>query len=99
MHSGKDVIPGATSDDAGKLKDLLDDDPRVKDTMVKVFPDLDHGFAHIGLSERSNADADTELVADAPKTNISKEPEFPLIKDVPNSADARPAKFAADSYV
>lgn len=59
VFAGKDVIPGATSDDASKLKELLREDPRCKDSLVKVFPDQDHGFAHIGLATKSNVDKDT----------------------------------------
>jgi hypothetical protein len=59
VFAGKDVIPGATLDDAKKLKELLREDPRVKDSLVKVFPDQDHGFAHIGLAAKANAERDT----------------------------------------
>ena len=42
----KDTLPGATKEDAQLLKKCLDEDLRVKDIMVKVFPDQGHGFAH-----------------------------------------------------
>ena len=50
VFGGKDTIPGATPDDAANLKALLEQDDRVCDLMVKVFPDQAHGFAHRGLS-------------------------------------------------
>jgi len=37
------------------LKSLLESDERVKDLMVKVFPNQGHGFAHIGLSEEAES--------------------------------------------
>ena len=59
VFAGKDDIPGATPEDAANLKAALGDDDRVKDHLVKVFPDQDHGFAHIGLAARANMDSDT----------------------------------------
>jgi len=50
IFAGNDELAGATADDAAELKSLLESDGRVKDLMVKVFPNQDHGFAHIGLS-------------------------------------------------
>lgn len=61
VFGGKDTLPGATSDDAHNLKALLDEDERVKDSLIKIFPDQDHGFAHIGLSAKTSADSDTEF--------------------------------------
>ena len=49
VFAGLDTIPGATPKDAANLKHALDSDSRVKDHMVKVFPDQEHGFAHRGL--------------------------------------------------
>ena len=49
VFAGEDKLEGATPDDAVKLRSQLQVDPRVKDYMVKVFPDQDHGFAHRGL--------------------------------------------------
>jgi len=46
VFAGEDTIPGATSADAATLKTCLEDDDRVKDYMVKVFPGEKHGFAH-----------------------------------------------------
>jgi hypothetical protein len=46
VFAEQDSLPGATIEDASLLKACLDEDPRVKDTMVKVFPNQNHGFAH-----------------------------------------------------
>jgi dienelactone hydrolase len=46
VFAERDSLPGATVEDATLLKACLDEDPRVKDAMVKVFPNQDHGFAH-----------------------------------------------------
>jgi hypothetical protein len=51
IFAGDDDTPGATPDDAAFLKQLLDDDDRVVDHMVKIFPDQPHGFAHLGLAQ------------------------------------------------
>lgn len=59
VFAGNDEIPGATPEDAANLKTVLAEDDRVKDLLVKVFQDQDHGFAHIGLAARSNMDSDT----------------------------------------
>lgn len=59
VFAGKDSIPGATPEDAAILKAALGEDNRVKDHLVKVFPDQDHGFAHIGLAAKANMDSDT----------------------------------------
>jgi dienelactone hydrolase len=48
----KDPLPGATKDDAVLIKALLEDDERIVDHMIKVFPGQDHGFAHIGLAQK-----------------------------------------------
>lgn len=58
VFAGNDHLEGATPDDATILKKVLEEDERVKDHMVKVFPNQDHGFAHIGLG---TAHADSEL--------------------------------------
>ena len=50
IFAGNDDTPGATPDDAALLKQLLEEDDRVVDHMVKVFPDQSHGFAHLGLA-------------------------------------------------
>ena len=46
VFAGKDTLEGATPKDADKLKSLLGEDDRIKDHMIKVFPDREHGFAH-----------------------------------------------------
>ncbi len=51
IFGGEDDLPGATSDDANKLKACLEADVDVKDHMVKVFGGQGHGFAHIGMSK------------------------------------------------
>jgi dienelactone hydrolase len=56
IFAGLDKIPGATTEDAEVLKTLLEADDRVKDHLVKVFPDRDHGFAHNGLSAPIESD-------------------------------------------
>jgi len=51
IFGGEDDLPGATPDDANKLKACLEADVDVKDHMVKVFGGQGHGFAHIGMSK------------------------------------------------
>ena len=46
VFAEEDTLPGATKEDAALLKECLDNDPRVKDVMVKIFPNQHHGFAH-----------------------------------------------------
>ena len=58
MFAGLDEIPGARPEDAEVLKSLLDEDERIKDRMVKVFPDQEHGFAHVGLAQPESEDGD-----------------------------------------
>jgi dienelactone hydrolase len=58
-----DSLPGATPKDAMLLKECLEADGRVKDFMVKMFPEQQHGFAHAYLGERktlSNGDTKQE---------------------------------------
>jgi dienelactone hydrolase len=57
IFAGEDTIPGATKEDAAELKALLEEDDRIKDLLVKVFPGQEHGFAHIGLSRPEETDA------------------------------------------
>ena len=59
VFAGKDDIPGATAEDASSLKRLLSEDSRVKDSLVKVFPDQSHGFAHLGLASKVDQQSDT----------------------------------------
>lgn len=51
IFAGNDELPGATKDDAVLLKSCLDQDPFVKDQMVKVFDGQNHGFAHVGMGK------------------------------------------------
>jgi dienelactone hydrolase len=61
VFAGNDVHPGATPQDAAALKALLEVDDRVKDHMIKVFPDQEHGFAHIGLGGMQQDDDYDEM--------------------------------------
>ena len=56
VFAGNDEIPGATPEDAKALKTLLEADNRIRDHLVKVFSDQDHGFAHVGLSQAEQVD-------------------------------------------
>ena len=56
-----DNLPGATPEDATLLKDCLDEDPRIKDFMVKVFPDQTHGFAHLTMKAEGQEETDRFL--------------------------------------
>jgi dienelactone hydrolase len=58
IFAGSDDIPGATPDDAAQLKQLLEDDDRVVDHMIKVFSDQSHGFAHLGLASLMDSISD-----------------------------------------
>lgn len=49
VFGGEDALPGATPEDARLLRECLEEDPRIKDYMVKVFPGQGHGFAHGNL--------------------------------------------------
>jgi dienelactone hydrolase len=59
-----DTCEGATREDAVHLKALLEQDDRIIDHMVKVFPNQDHGFAHIGLSQQEDRRDPTERFVD-----------------------------------
>jgi dienelactone hydrolase len=63
VFAGKDKLPGATPDDATELKRLLEEDERIKDCMVKVFTDQDHGFAHNSLGKNED-DSDLDRFVD-----------------------------------
>mmetsp|Transcript_32955 Transcript_32955/g.80102 ORF Transcript_32955/g.80102 Transcript_32955/m.80102 type:complete len:838 (+) Transcript_32955:92-2605(+) len=63
VFAGEDKLPGATPDDAAELKKLLEEDERIKDCMVKVFPDQDHGFAHNSLGQTQD-ESDIERFVD-----------------------------------
>jgi dienelactone hydrolase len=62
IFAGSDDSPGATPDDAALLKQLLEEDDRIVDHMVKIFPNQSHGFAHIGLAESMDSINDTNGV-------------------------------------
>jgi len=51
IFAGKDNTAGANPEDAALLKKCLSQDNRVKDHMVKIFPDQQHGFAHMNLGK------------------------------------------------
>merc|ERR1711935_378868 len=59
VFAGEDTLDGAKPSDAEQLKSLLGNDDRIKDHMIKVFPDQEHGFAHNILG--SNHDEASEL--------------------------------------
>ena len=59
----QDTLAGATSNDAALLQERLGQDERVRDYMVKVFPDQGHGFAHMHLG-RAQEDDDDNYVED-----------------------------------
>jgi dienelactone hydrolase len=63
VFAGEDKLPGATADDAAELKSVLEEDERVKDYMVKIFPNQGHGFAHIGMG-RGREDTDLDRFVD-----------------------------------
>lgn len=58
VFAGKDSLDGATPDDAKTLKSLLEEDERIKDHMIKVFPDQEHGFAHNALGKDDTSERD-----------------------------------------
>jgi dienelactone hydrolase len=64
VFAGEDKLEGATPDDALRLRSQLEVDPRVKDYMVKVFPDQDHGFAHRGLGHDLSEDPEMDRFVD-----------------------------------
>ena len=61
IFGGEDTLPGATPDDASKLKSCLESDAYVNDHMVKVFGGQGHGFAHIGASQDTDTEGDRFL--------------------------------------
>ena len=66
VFAGNDELPGATPEDAMLLQECLEEDPRIVDYMVKIFPDTDHGFAHNlgtagGESGNKNEEEDDEM--------------------------------------
>lgn len=55
VFGGKDTLPGSTPEDAALLKECLEEDPRVKDCMVKIFPGQGHAFAHANIGMEGGA--------------------------------------------
>jgi len=49
IFAGNDHLYGASPEDAEELKALLGHDERIKDHLIKIFPDQEHGFAHAAL--------------------------------------------------
>jgi len=64
IFAGNDGLEGATPSDAEQLKSLLGEDDRIKDHMIKVFPDQDHGFAHNIFSSNHNDSSELERFVD-----------------------------------
>jgi len=64
VFAGNDVLPGAMPDDANLLQECLENDPRVVDYMVKIFPNQEHGFAHNHLGIEKTNEATSEEVND-----------------------------------
>jgi dienelactone hydrolase len=60
IFAGDDTLEGATPSDAALLKESLEDDDRVVDYMVKVFPNQPHGFAHIGRASVARQEQDKD---------------------------------------
>jgi len=60
VFAGNDTLEGAKPSDAKMLKSLLGKDDRIKDHMIKVFPDQEHGFAH-NIYGIDHADEASEL--------------------------------------
>lgn len=60
VFAENDDLAGATPEDAAVLRSRLENDPRVVDFMVKVFPGQKHGFAHnhLGQPEEGSDDSD-----------------------------------------
>lgn len=57
VFAENDSLAGATPEDAMLLKECLEEDSRIKDCMVKIFPDQKHGFAHSSLGVDRSKDA------------------------------------------
>ena len=58
VFAENDSLPGATPEDATLLRSSLEDDQRVVDFMVKVFPGQKHGFAHAHLGQQHEVGGD-----------------------------------------
>ena len=64
VFAENDKLPGASTEDAELLRNLLAVDERVKDHMVKVFPGQGHGFAHVGISQSEQLDDSDRFLDD-----------------------------------
>lgn len=64
IFAGKDDLSGATQEDAAILQDCLAQDQRVKDHMVKIFADQEHGFAHMNLGKEDESQDEYENFVD-----------------------------------
>jgi dienelactone hydrolase len=64
VFAENDDLPGATPEDAALLRSCLEDDPRVVDFMVKVFPGQKHGFAHANLGQQEEGGDDADRFVD-----------------------------------
>ena len=64
VFAENDDLPGATPEDAALLRSRLENDPRVVDLMVKVFPDQKHGFAHNHLGQIDEGSDDSDRFID-----------------------------------
>jgi len=93
LFAGDDALPGATPEDAEVLKDCLDEDPRVKDSLVKVFPDQGHGFAHAHLSADGAAGGD-----DAAAERFSGE-DYGAADQVDAIGDAEVARLLSTAFM
>merc|ERR1712238_552658 len=60
IFAGNDQLYGASPEDAEELKSLLGHDERIKDHMIKIFPDQDHGFAHNALGGGRTKQTDSD---------------------------------------
>ncbi|KAL7489406.1 hypothetical protein ACHAW6_015004 [Cyclotella cf. meneghiniana] len=69
VFAEQDSLPGATIEDATLLKVCLDEDPRVKDAMVKIFPNQNHGFAH-NLAKRKKVETEESDLNDLDRLTI-----------------------------
>jgi len=64
VFAENDDLSGATPEDAALLRSRLENDPRVVDFMVKVFPGQKHGFAHNHLGQPEEGSDDTDRFVD-----------------------------------
>jgi len=64
VFAGLDTLEGARPSDAEQLKSLLGEDDRIKDHMIKVFPDQEHGFAHNVFGNDHEEDSELDQFVD-----------------------------------